>query len=169
MAELSLWLDDYDDIYSDFDSRNYAKRRISEDFIYELRNALKYRKERINDLILLLPGEKRNEINEKLIAGNLRDFFTTQLTTSSDKCNYKLKRGIILGIAGIMIIILDAIAGLKVASTLFLTSLRVLLEPAGWFLLWASFDFLFYDWQELKKEREILRELAEMNIHFKAS
>ena len=26
--DLSLWLDDYDDIYSDFDSRNYLKRRF---------------------------------------------------------------------------------------------------------------------------------------------
>ncbi|MDP4265284.1 MAG: hypothetical protein Q8941_22350 [Bacteroidota bacterium] len=169
MAELSLWLDDYDDIYSDFDSRNYLKRRVSEDFIYELKNALKYRKERINDLILLLPPEKRDEMNEKMIAGSLKEFFTNQLTTSSDKCRHKLNKGITLGIAGIIIMIFNAIAGFKGTHTIPLISVRVLLEPAGWFLLWASFDFLFYDWQELKKEREFFRELSELNIHFKPS
>jgi hypothetical protein len=60
MAELSLWLDYYDDVYADFDSRHYGKRRISDDFLFELRNALKYREERVNDLFLLLPGDKRN-------------------------------------------------------------------------------------------------------------
>lgn len=29
MIEINLWLDSYDDMYSDFDSRQYEKRRIS--------------------------------------------------------------------------------------------------------------------------------------------
>jgi hypothetical protein len=169
MADLSLWLDYYDDIYSDFDSRHYMKRRISEDFIYELRNALKYKKERVNDLILLLPNEKRNEISEKMIVGSLGDFFSFQSEASSDKCRRKLRSGIVFGIMGVIIMILNAFAVFKGSNTLPLIALRVVLEPAGWFLLWASFDFLFYNWQELKKEREFFKELAEMNIHFKSS
>ena len=43
MANLELWLDSYNDIYSDFDSRHYSKRRISEDFIQELRLGLKHK------------------------------------------------------------------------------------------------------------------------------
>jgi hypothetical protein len=65
--------------------------------------------------------------------------------------------------------ILNAITGFKDPNTLSLIALRVVLEPAGWFLLWASFDFLFYNWQELKKEREFFKELEEMNVHFKSS
>ena len=38
MADISLWLDDYDDLFSDFDSRNYLKRRVSEDFLEELKS-----------------------------------------------------------------------------------------------------------------------------------
>ena len=154
MAELSLWLDYYDDIYSDFDSRHFGKRRISDDFLFELRNALKYREERINDLLLLLPADKRNEPDEKMIAGSLKDFFASQSRTSADKCRRKLNRGIAFGITGISIMIFNAIAGFKGSHSLPLVALRVVLEPAGWFLLWASFDFLFYNWQELKKERE---------------
>ena len=54
--EISLWLDSYDDIYSDFDSRHYLKRRISKDFIDELEASLKYRTGRVENLILLLPA-----------------------------------------------------------------------------------------------------------------
>ena len=169
MAELSLWLDYYDDIYSDFDSRHYGKRRISDDFLFELRNALRYKEERPNDLILLLPGDKRNEPDEKMIAASLKDFFTSMYRINADKCRHKLNRGIIFGITGITIMVINAIAAFNGPQSFALIALRIVLEPAGWFLLWAAFDFLFYNWQELKKERNFFRELAETNIHFKSA
>ena len=64
MSEISLWLDNYDDIYSDFDSRHFLKRRISEDFLHELRLSKKYKRERATDLLLFMPGEKRTESSE---------------------------------------------------------------------------------------------------------
>jgi len=167
MAELSLWLDYYDDIYSDFDSRHYLKRRISEDFLFELRNALKYRKERIHDLLLLLPQERRNEQNEKMIVSSLKDFFNEQYYFNAEKCRRRLKRSIVWGIIGVLVIISDSLLG--GTTSLPLSSLRVILEPAGWFLLWSSLDFLLYDLQDLKSEREFFRELAEMSVHFKSS
>ncbi len=169
MAELSLWLDYYDDIYSDFDSRNYQRRRVSEDFLHELRNALKYKKEKIHDLVLLLPAEKRDEPTETVIAESLRNFFNAQFQTHSDYCRKKYKRGIFLGIAGILIMILNSFISLKGSHSLPIVALRVLMEPAGWFLLWVSFDFLVYDWSDLKKEREFFLGLSEMKIHFKSS
>jgi hypothetical protein len=169
MAELSLWLDNYEDIYSDFDSRHYLKRRVSEDFLYELRNALKYKKERVNDLLLLLPQEKRNDQNEKIITESLKDFFTTQFRVHADNCHTKFNNGIILGIIGVLIMALNSFASFNVSHTFSLVVLRVIAEPAGWFLLWAAFDFLFYDWKDLKKEREFFRELSELNIHFRSS
>ena len=78
MNELSLWLDYYDDIYSDFDSRQYPKRRISDDFLYELKDAFKYRSERYNDIFLYLPQEKRTETTEKIISAGLKTFFINQ-------------------------------------------------------------------------------------------
>jgi len=64
MTELSLWLDSYDDIYSDFDSRHYYKRRISEDFLYELEREMKYKEDEASCLMLLLPNQQRDEAVE---------------------------------------------------------------------------------------------------------
>ena len=36
MSEISLWLDTYDDIFSDFDPRPYSQREMSEDFLKEI-------------------------------------------------------------------------------------------------------------------------------------
>ena len=78
MKELNLWLDSYDDIYSDFDSRHYNRRRISEDFIHELRTEMKYRNMDAEHLVLFLPQSIRNEKSEKVILESLPVFFSSQ-------------------------------------------------------------------------------------------
>ena len=62
MAELNLWLDSYNDIYSDFDNRHYLKRRISDDFLHELRTEMKYKEHHAGDMVLMVPKERRDEI-----------------------------------------------------------------------------------------------------------
>jgi len=169
MAELSLWLDYYDDIYSDFDSRHYLKRRISEDFLHELRLATKYKKERAADLVLLLPPEKREDASEKIIIDSLKDFFTDQFRMNAEKFRKKLNTGIGLLIAGFAVMAINSFISFKGAHSFSVTAVRIILEPAGWFLLWLAFDILFYDLREIRKERKFFRELSEMNIHFKSS
>jgi hypothetical protein len=169
MTELSLWLDYYDDIYSDFDSRHYLKRRISEDFLHELRMAKRYKRERVSDLLLFLPQEKREENSEKIIINSLKDFFTDQFRTNNDKFRIKRNSGLIVLIAGLLIMMINSYISFIAAHSLPLSILRIILEPGGWFLLWLGFDFLFYDLREIKKERDFFREFSEINIHFKTS
>ena len=169
MSELSLWLDYYDDIYSDFDSRHYLRRRISEDFLHELRMAKKYKPRNITDLVLLLPAEKRSEESERIIASSLKDFFKDQFQVQNDNYKRKLNRGLLMMIIGLLIMVANSYINFKNLHTLFISIIKTVLDPAGWFLLWFGFDFLFYDLVELKKEREFFVELSEANIHFKSS
>ena len=169
MAELNLWLDSYDDIYSDFDSRNYIKRRISEDFLQELRTEMKYKEQHAGDMVLLLPQEHRDEPAEKIIAGSLNDFFTNQFRFHQDKCRKKMNKGILLLVAGVVIMLLNSWISYHATESFPVIGLKVLLEPAGWFLLWAALDFLFYDFAGLKKEKIFYKELMDMHIHFKSS
>ena len=116
--DLSLWLDDYDDIYSDFDSRNYLKRRVSDDFVNELRTSLKNKNEKINDLILLLPEVKRNNSAELKITQNLKNYFKRQLHLYTEKYNKNLKRGIFLFISAILLMIGNAVVSLQLNNNL---------------------------------------------------
>jgi hypothetical protein len=167
MTELSLWLDDFDDLFSDFDSRLYRKRRVSEDFLYEMRNELKYRKEKMNILALYLPQDKRQPAYEKDIADNLRDFFSSQYLYHTSKCRRKLRTGILFALAGVLLMILNSFLSYKDYDSFTVISLRVITEPAGWFLLWTAFDNLFYDLREMKKEKNLYRQLSGMNIEFR--
>jgi hypothetical protein len=169
MAELNLWLDSYDDIYSDFDSRHYLKRRISDDFLHELRTEMKYKAHHAGDMVLLLPPERRDDPSEKIIADSLTDFFSSQFHFQQDKCRKKLNNGILLLASGVIIILLNSWVSYNSEESFLITAIKVLLEPAGWFLLWAALDFLFYDFAELKRERNFYKELSEMHIHFKSS
>ena len=169
MAEINLWLDSYDDIYSDFDSRHYLKRRISEDFLHELRTEMKYKKEHAGDMVLLLPPEQRNETTEKIIADSLGDFFNSRFQFFREKCRMKLNNGILLFATGVMIMLLNTWVSFHLAASFPVLFLKVVLEPAGWFLIWAAFDFLFYDFTELNKEKIFYRQLSETHVHFKPS
>jgi hypothetical protein len=169
MGELNLWLDSYDDIYSDFDSRHYLKRRMSDDFLYELRTEMKYKEQHPDNIALLLPKEQRNEDAEKMVADSLIDFFTNRFRYYQDKCRKKMNKGLLLIAIGIIIMLLNLWINYYWAPSFFITALKVLLEPAGWFLLWTSLDILFYDYAEVKKEREFYKNLSETHILFKSS
>jgi hypothetical protein len=169
MPELSLWLDYYDDIYSDFDSRHYLKRRVSEDFLHELRMAKKTKKEKVTDIFLLLPQDKRAEEAERVIAKSLVDFFKNQYQYNHDKYRKKLNQGILMIVVGLLIMMLNSYLNFKNIHSLLISVIKTVLDPAGWFLLWFGFDFIFYDLVEVKKERAFFAELSEVNIHFKSS
>jgi hypothetical protein len=168
MIELSLWLDNYDDIYSDFDSRHYLKRRISEDFLHELRMAKKYRPRTVTDIVLLLPQEKRNEETERIIASSLKDFFKDQFQFHLANYKRKLNRGLIMLVIGLLIMMVNSYINFENLHSLFISIVKTVLDPAGWFLLWFGFDFLFYDLVELKNERNFFAELSNASVHFKS-
>jgi hypothetical protein len=169
MTELNLWLDYYDDIYSDFDSRHYLKRRISDDFLHELRTAVKYKTGHMNDLVLLLPVEKRDETTEQLITNSLKNFFQLRHKEENDAMHRKLQQGLLLLVVGILLILLNAYIAHSNAKNFLITAVKVLIEPASWFTIWSGFDFLFYDVKMLKKERNFFKQLDEMGIHFRAA
>jgi hypothetical protein len=166
MTDIKLWLDSYNDIYSDFDSRHYLKRRISEDFLDELRNELKISESLNGDIIFLLPQTERDVSSEKVIAKGLTEYFKKQYGFHKNKCQHKLNKGVLLFASGFFIMLLNSWCSFHYKETFIIIFFRILLEPAGWFLLWAAFDFLFYDFTKLKTVRDFYRLLSNANINF---
>ena len=167
MAELSLWLDSYDDIYSDFDSRHYSKRRISEDFIDELRNALNFRTEKTSDLILLLPQPVRREDLEIAISASLKEQMHKRLNIFKTKSAALSKKGILLLFVGTLLLVISSFIVYKSFQSYWFVVLRVILEPAGWFMIWNGLESLFYQLKDMKRELSFYETLGELKIHFK--
>lgn len=167
MITSSFWLDDYNDIYSDFDSRHYRSRRISEDFLQELRTDMHYRQQTTEELLLLVPEARRERATEAIIIDSLKKFFNTQYQLYQGKCSHRLRTSVLLGVSGVVIMMLDATAIFLGIRSLATTLLSTIMEPASWFLLWTSVDYLIYDWNDLKKERHFYQKLSEAEITFK--
>jgi hypothetical protein len=72
---VSLWLDTYEDIFSDFDPHPYGRRALSEDFLAEARRAVRDRRDEVPELRLLVPTRIRSLEDETIIRKRLRDHF----------------------------------------------------------------------------------------------
>jgi hypothetical protein len=167
MAELSLWLDSYDDLYSDFDSRNYIKRRISQDFIDELRASFTYREEKIDALILLLPHSKRDPNIEAAIAANLKEQVRKRIDMLTADAKRAYGRGIKLLIAGIVVMALSTFTLYRSFQSYWITLARVIFEPSSWFMIWNALEYLFYDYKDILKKIEFYQTFELIKIHFK--
>ncbi|MGN6567509.1 MAG: hypothetical protein ACTHJ0_06140 [Flavipsychrobacter sp.] len=165
MAELSLWLDSYDDIYSDFDSRHYLKRRISEDFIDELRMSLKYRPDNPDTLQLLLPAQVRNAEIEKEILSSIKEQFRERMQIYEDKRKRTWLQGLSLLISGMILMAADAYIVYK--ASYFNTLLKVAMEPASWFMIWTGLDVLIYDYRKTRSDADFYKCLHQLHIHFR--
>lgn len=145
MAELSLWLDSYNDIYSDFDARTLLKRRISEDFIHELELAYHRREENTNSLALQVPASLRIETDEKLITERVSNYFNREYENSARILKSNSSKNLVFLGVSIIIMVINVILTLRPSESGRLNAWRILLEPAGWFFFWNSLEYFFYD------------------------
>lgn len=166
-AELSLWLDAYDDIYSDFDSRRYLKRRISEDFVQELKMSLKYRNDQPGTLVLLLPAALRKTDLEQEIIASITMQVLERFSSLQRSTLHTLMLGLILFFGGMAILVTSSLIAFKYLQGYLPVLLRILFEPAGWFMIWNGLDFLLYQYRKVKREQNFYRKLSRMNIRFR--
>ncbi len=166
MDELNLWLDNYTDLYSDFDPRQFQKRRVSEDFISELKLAMRQGEEIPKLLVLAIPSTKRDPETEKIIAKSLQTTFQNQKIFHSTEYRRTTRKGLMLLLSGVIAMIINLYIINQSNNSFLLSAIRLLLEPAGWFLLWTGLDTLYYELREKKKERTFFRNLSGMEVQF---
>lgn len=166
LAEINILLSSYNDIFSDFDPSAYADRVLSDDFIIQAKKISKTKSGNKMLLRLLLPANKRNEQDEKVIIKRLYSYFKSvhqQLESEVRKTN---TRGFILTLIGIIIMIAASYISFMKPEKYNMHLLLVLFEPAGWFLLWAGLDHLVYSSKETKKELDFNLKMAKSEINF---
>jgi len=166
VVRISLWLDDHENLFSDFDPRSFSLRELSDDF---LREVMKFTSEAIAGkliLIFLIPLAKKNSAIEKIIKARLHSYFQKKfhhLTKEQDKVKQK---GYHLTILGILLMMVATLISYYLSEQILFHLLRVMLEPAGWFMAWYGLDHIFYLSRENKKDFEFYRKMSEAEIKF---
>ena len=165
-AEINILLSSYNDIFSDFDPSAYAERTLSDDFIIQAKNISRNKWRNMMSLRLLLPSDKRNEQEEKVIVKRLHTYFKSihqQLKSEVRKAN---TRGFILTLIGITVMIAASYISFTKPEKYHVHLLLVLFEPAGWFLLWIGLDHLVYSSKETKKELAFYSKMTKSEVNF---
>ena len=70
---------------------------------------------------------------------------------------------------GIIVMGIDSVIAYWVKLTYPTVLLRVILEPAGWFLFWNSLDLLVAYYKSSRGETSLRRKMDQLQIHFKTT
>ena len=164
-SSIALWIDGYDDIFSDFDHRPYSQRALSDDFLFEAKKASKDKLTGI-EIKFLMPKKERNVQHEYLIRKRLRAHFKKH----SDLLEMEIKqlriKGLLMAVFGVVMIFVAASLLFAAEQNYLIRFLEVLLEPAGWFTAWTGLDQIFYKSNEKKPDLEFYDKMMHADIVF---
>lgn len=168
--EISLRLEHYDDIFSDFDIRPYSKRALSVDFLDEIKRASKDKNGEGVDLVLYVPEKVHDENQNATIKERLGAHFKRHFDLLSVEKGRVMRLGTSMVILGIIFMLLATYIVFKEAEKNILFSfLIVFLEPAAWFLLWEGMDQIIFNSKNINPDLDFYRKMfnSQGSIHFK--
>ncbi|MFA6065009.1 MAG: hypothetical protein WCW44_01685 [archaeon] len=167
LSEISLILDTYDDIFSDFDPRTLDKRSLSDDFLFELKRATKENMTGVIEINFLIPVEQRKTDKETMIKKRLRDHFKKHYDLVLKEIEKARNKGLVMIVIGVILSILTAIFVYphEGANILF-NVILVLIEPAAWFTVWEGANRIFGAWEDKKVDLDFYKKMTKSEISF---
>jgi hypothetical protein len=165
-SELSIWLDDYDDVFSDFDSRPINERSLSDDFLVEVRKMVREKPTGTVGLKLLIPENKRKKELEAMVVKNLHTYFKHSVETIQQEMAKTRKRGFLLSGLGFLAMIATAYLVSISNRSFFFNAAQIVLEPSGWFMVWSGMDNIFYNSRQRKPNLEFNNKMSHAEITF---
>lgn len=166
--EINLWVDKYDDLFSNFDSRPYTHKAWSVDFLEELKRASRDKPEEGTELCLAVK-EKRDNKKEFMIKKRLHEHFKKHYGMLKQESNKVVGIGVLFIIGGIILMLVASyllLTGNK--STFLYNFLTVLFEPGGWFLFWEGLRQVIFESRANVHEKRFNKKMISCNIRFKS-
>ena len=164
---ISLILDSYNDIFSDFDPRKYSERALSDDFLSEVRRASRDKPSGEIELNFLIPKNKRSVLYESLIKKRLKEHFKKHYALLHNETNSIRKKGGLFVFFGILtMFIATLILHYAPSDKLLYSFLVILFEPGGWFLFWEGLSLIIFKPNEKKAELEFYNKMSKASINF---
>lgn len=167
ISPATLALDDYDDIFSDFDPRPYSIRSLSDDFLNESRKATKDNDGKV-ELLLLIPKNKRSSHQEHIIKKRLREHFSRHAKIEQGVVKKIMTQGLLFVFLGTLIMFFNTyfiFSGL-VEKYFVLSFISVWIETPGWFLIWEGLGTMVFKSKTKIPEAEFYTKMSNCDINF---
>ena len=166
IMNISLWLDDYDDIFSDFDPRPYSNRALSVDFLDEAKRAAKDKQEGL-ELNLLIKENLRDVKTEATIKNRIKSHFKKHTDEIKKEIKKAVTKGAIFVAIGAILMVLSTVIAIKLSSMNMLKSiLIVLFDPAGWFFFWDGMDTIISEPKKAHPNLTFYKKMSQATINF---
>lgn len=138
---ISIAIDTYDDIFSDFDPRDILERDLSEDFINELARRHRQGTKGKFDVVLVAPKAIEDQAIEKKITARLNRYFHQKYLRYKKSIDELRKRGAIYIAFGMLLLAaLTLLAYFGKMDRLRLELVGIIFMPLGWFGIWEGFS-----------------------------
>lgn len=162
----TIALDNYDDVFSDFDYGPFETRRLSEDLLDELEGRL-HRKNGKIAIVFTVPGALRQPETEAMIRKRLRQVFSERFRSAKNDINLRFRSGVTRILLGMLILSVDALALLYGKGDFGITLFATLISPAGWFGIWGGLEKIFDLPGNLSEKRDVYFRLKDAEISFR--
>ena len=166
MSEISLLINDYNDIFSSFDPRPYSQRAMSGDFLSEAHKASRDKDDKIT-LKILMSKHKRDVHTEIIIKERLKRHFEKHFYILKKEKTDMIKEGIIFVMIGMILMLIATFILFKYAKKDFLLNfIIIILEPGGWFLFWEGLNQIIFESRKTRAKLEFYRKMSRCEITF---
>lgn len=165
-TEIHLRLNEYNDLFSDFDPRPYGIRGLSDDFLKELRKAVEDAGDNKISIAFSVPKSMHNPNDESVIMQRLHGHFIKHSTQMEAERNREIKSGSILIAIGLILMFGAAWFSLYSTDSFTLNFFRVVLEPSAWFISWFGADRIFMAERENRAKLKFYGRTRSVPIRF---
>ncbi len=160
-------LDNYDDIFSDFDPSPYSSRLLSDDFLKEVQKRYIENKKGNFEVRFSLPATLRSAKTEALIKKRLKDYFTMQLKSIDYELKKQKEKGGIYLVIGFVILSTTILLATYNHNSDFILKLpEILLVPLGWYMTWMGIEKILETPSKLEDQKKFYEKFGKANYQF---
>jgi len=167
LKEISIILDVWDDIFSDFDPRPLDERTLSQDFLNELMK--RYTEKKRGKLLIsfYLPAALKDEQSEKMVNHRLKRYFKARALQKKHDIYQMRLRGVIFVLIGfVSLSSITVISYFRLIGGFVDQLLEILLVPLGWFGMWEGLLQIVNVSPALAQEEQLYGKLADAEYRF---
>ena len=168
-SKVGLFVENYDHLFSDFDSRPYSQKLLSEDLLNEINRVTKDKKDDEVELKLFVPREKRNSSTERIIQNRIKVYFKKHFILAQRSKRNILWKGFLFSLSGVLFMVLATFFITRESQNPFIIFLSVLFEPAGWFSFWEGLNLMIFESKSKSKHLPFYKRMSVAKISFENS
>lgn len=168
--DVIIRLNDYNDMFSDFDNRSFHNRMLSGDLLEEIKKmVLELPKKSRVILKFQLNNGQRDEYSEMVIIKNLIHYYQHHNDEICEELKENNRKGYLFAFVGFLIISIPVLLSLLVNIDSFSNHFYLMVEPFGWFLAFTGLDKIFQNSRNTKTTLYYYSKMLEAKMVFISS